>query len=226
MISNSIIIILKSLPIYLREPNFQLLKLSFNMVLKKLISRRILMITNVVLENIKNRRSIRKFKPEQIKQEELETILEVAIYAPTGHNDQPWHFTIIQDPDVIQHISDKSNEIMAQSEIEWISKMGKKNRHLLYNAPTVIVVSGKEGTYSPLTDCSAAIQNMLLAAESLNVGSLWNGLVEACLNIEEETKALNIPEGYKPYYAICLGYKDCEQPSVLERHRDVFTFIK
>jgi len=184
------------------------------------------MITNVVLETIKNRRSIRKFKSEQVKQEELEAILEAAIYAPTGHNDQPWHFTIIQNKEVIQHISDKSNEIMAQSEIEWISKMGKKNRHILYNAPTVVVVSGKEGTYSPLTDCSAAIQNMLLAAESLNIGSLWNGLAEACLSIEEEARSLNIPNGYKPYYAIALGYKDCEQPSTLERHRDVFTFIK
>ncbi len=50
---------------------------------------------NPVLETIKSRRSVRKYQSRQIKDEELEKILEAAIYAPSGHNDQSWHFTII-----------------------------------------------------------------------------------------------------------------------------------
>lgn len=184
------------------------------------------MINNETLNTIKNRRSIRKFKEEQIKQEELDAILEAAIYAPTGHNDQPWHFTVIQNKEILDMITKVANETMRKCDIEWISKLASKNRPLFYNAPTVVIVSGKEDAYSSLTDCSAAIQNMLLAAESMNIGSLWNGLVSYFFENEEDAKVLKIKEGYKPYYAIALGYKNCEQPEAPERNKDVFTFIK
>lgn len=183
------------------------------------------MTNNETLKAIKNRRSIRKFKNNQITKEELNAIVQSAIYAPTGHNDQPWHFTIIQNKEVLNKISEVANKAMKNSEIEWISKLGSKNRPLFYNAPTVVIVSGKEGTYSPLTDCSAAIQNMLIAAESLNIGSLWNGLVSYFFENKEEAKVLNLKEGYKPYYAVALGYKDCEAPIAPERNEDVFTYI-
>ena len=55
---------------------------------------------NQTIDTIKNRRSVRNYRSEQIKDEELEIILETAIYAPTGHNDQPWHFTIVQNQDI------------------------------------------------------------------------------------------------------------------------------
>lgn len=183
------------------------------------------MITNETLETIKKRRSIRKFKEDQIKKEELDAILEAAIYAPTGHNDQPWHFTVIQNKNLLNTISALTNEAMRKSEVKWIAKLGEKNRHIFFNAPTVVIVSGRKNGYSPLTDCSAAIQNMLLAAESLNIGSLWNGLVELFFKMDQ-VKELNIPEGFEPYYAVALGYKDCEQPKTPERNKDVYSYIK
>ena len=98
---------------------------------------------NEVLETIKNRRSIRKYSSEQIKNEELDMILESAIYAPTGHNDQPWHFTVIQNKELIDEMSVESKKLMAESPVDWMAKMGRaENLHLFYNAPTVIVVSG------------------------------------------------------------------------------------
>ena len=60
---------------------------------------------NNVLETIKNRRSIRNYKAEQISQEELDLIIEAGIYAPTAGNEQPWHFTIVQNPDALKHIN-------------------------------------------------------------------------------------------------------------------------
>lgn len=182
---------------------------------------------NEVIENIKKRRSIRKYLPEQIKEAELNEIIEAGMYAPSAHNDQSWHFTVIQNKELIDLISVKTKESMANSEVEWISKMGKNEKlHVFYNAPTVIIVSGRDGAYSPLIDCSAATQNMILAAESLNIGSCWNGLVRFFFGQKEEMGKLNIPEGYTPFYAVSFGYKQVTPSRALERKKDVVSYIK
>ncbi len=183
---------------------------------------------NPTLEVIKNRRSIRKFLPEQIKDAELEEILNAAIYAPTGHNDQPWYFTVVQDQKLISYMGARTKELMSKSKTDWIAERGKDNAFsLFYSAPTVVIVSGKSDAYSPLTDCSAAIQNMLLAAKSLGIGSCWVGLVSHFFTEKEEVAKLNIPQGYEPYYAVCLGYKDPSGKIVMkERKRDVINYIR
>lgn len=182
---------------------------------------------NEVIENIKKRRSIRKYLPEQIKEAELNEIIEAGMYAPSAHNDQSWHFTVIQNKELIDLISVKTKESMANSEVEWISKMGKNEKlHVFYNAPTVIIVSGRDGAYSPLIDCSAATQNMILTAESLNIGSCWNGLVRFFFGQKEEMGKLNIPEGYTPFYAVSFGYKQVTPSRALERKKDVVSYIK
>ena len=182
---------------------------------------------NEVLKTIKNRRSIRKYLPEQIKDEELDLILESARYAPTGHNDQPWHFTVIQNKELIDKMSVESKKLMAESSVDWMAKMGKaENLHLFYNAPTVIVVSGKKDAVSPLVDCCAAIQNMLIAAESLDIGSCWIGLVKFFFESEENVAKFNLPEDYEPYYAVCFGYKDSSNNRAPERNKNIVNYIK
>ena len=167
---------------------------------------------NNIIEVIKKRRSIRKFKVDQIKEEELNLILEAAVHAPSGHNDQPWHFTVIQNKELIEKISDLSKAEMAKS--------------IVHNVPTLIIVSGKKDSYSPLVDCSAAVENMMLEATSLNIGTCWLGLVNYFFEIEE-AKVLNIKDGYEPYYAVGIGYisDECNIHSI-QRNADVFTYIK
>ena len=183
---------------------------------------------NEVLKAIKNRRSIRAYKSGQIKQEELDQIIEAAIYAPTGHNTQPWHFTVIQNRDVIQHINKISKEVMATMEIDWIKNAGlNPNYDITYKAPTLIIVSGRKNAISWRTDCDAAIQNMLIAAESLNIGSVWLGFATFAFKKEGEAEKICIPEGYEPYYGIALGYKDIdEQPAPPKRNYDVVDYIR
>ena len=182
---------------------------------------------NEVIETIKSRRSIRKYLPEQIKDDEIEMILESAIYAPTGHNDQPWHFTVVQNKDLIDKMSAESKKIMANLPIDWIAKMGKaEHLHIFYHAPTVIVVSGKEDATSPLPDCCAAIQNMLLAAECIGIGSCWIGLARFFFENPVNIKKLGVPEGYKPYYAVSLGYKASPNNKAPERNINVVNYIK
>jgi nitroreductase len=187
-----------------------------------------ILIMNEVLKTIKNRRSIRSYKQEQIRQEELDLILEAGIYAPSAHNDQPWHFTVIQNKEVILSISNKSKELMAKCDIDWMKRIGEDPKtNIIHNAPTLIIVSGDKNAVSPKVDCSAAIQNMLLAAESLTIGSTWLGLVKFFFTLEEEVKALGIPEGYEAYYGVALGYKATEKEIFPpKRKSDVVNYVK
>jgi nitroreductase len=184
---------------------------------------------NEVLKTIKNRRSIRSFRPEQIKQQELDLIIEAGIYAPTGHNTQPWHFTIVQKREVLDHINALAKKVMAAAQLDWIQKLGVNPAYdIAYGAPTLIIVSGRTDAITWKTDCDAAIQNMLLAAESLGIGSVWLGFATFGLrNNKEEACQLGVPEGYEPYYGVALGYKDLDKPlQPHERRRDVVNYIR
>lgn len=182
---------------------------------------------NEILKTIKNRRTVRSYTPEQIKKEDLDLIIEAGIYAPSGHNDQSWHFTVIQNKEKIQYISDKSKELMARSELEWMKTIGlNSNINITYHAPTLIIVSGNTNSLSPKTDCCAAIQNMLIAAESLNIGSAWLGLVSFFFKLDDEMKKLGIPEEYEPYYGVALGYKSITKDlPVPKRNFNVVNYI-
>ena len=163
---------------------------------------------NPVLETIKKRRSIRKYLDKPLKDSELQAVLEAGSYAPSAHNNQSWHFTVVRNKELIDRISDKSKEVMAAQETDWVKAGGKnKEFHLFYNAPAVIIVSMRKDAMSPLVDCCAAIENMLLAAESLDIGSCWIGLVRYYFTLKEEMPRLKIPDGYEPCYAVALGYK-------------------
>lgn len=183
---------------------------------------------NEVLKAIKNRRSIRAYKPDQLRQEEIDMIIEAGIHAPSGHNTQPWHFTVIQDRDVIRHISDTAKSVMATIEVDWIKNAGMNPAFdITYKAPTLIIVSGRTDAVSWKADCDAAIENMLIAAESLNIGSVWVGFAAFCFMVEGEAEKIGIPEGYEPYYGVALGYKLSDMPvPAPKRNYDVVNYIR
>lgn len=182
--------------------------------------------TNPVIAAIKSRRSIRKYLPGRIKDEELAAILEAGAYAPSAHNEQSWHFTVIRDAELLDRISAKSKELMAEQPADWVRTMGRNELfHVFYHAPCVVVVSMRRDAMSPLVDCSAAIQNMLLAAESLDIGSCWIGLARYWFSLKEELPRLNLPEGYEPCYAVTLGYKGQRPSKALPRREGLVNYI-
>ncbi|OQY42348.1 MAG: nitroreductase [Fusobacteriia bacterium 4572_74] len=187
---------------------------------------------NIVLENIKKRRSIRKYKEIQIESEKIDAIIEAGLYAPSGHNAQPWHFTVLQNKNMIDQISLGTKEALKDCETPIFRRMARnENLHFLYNAPTVIIVSGKnDGAYSMKTDLGAATQNMLLAAESLGVSTCWIGLIVEYFKGEENKKRneeIGIPEGYEVQYAVTLGYSSLEKtPTSLARKENTVNYIK
>ncbi len=181
---------------------------------------------NKVTETIKSRRSIRKYLPEQLREEELQVILEAGNYAPSAHNEQSWHFTVIRNKELLDRMSVKAKELMAAQGTDWVKDMGgNKDFHLFYHAPAVIVVSMRKAALSPLVDCAAAIENMLLAAESLDIGSCWIGLTRYYFAQQDELPRLKLPAGYEPCYAVALGYKGQRPAKALPRTAAPVTYI-
>ncbi len=166
---------------------------------------------NLVVENIMSRRSIRSYKPEQVKEDELNTIIQCAINAPSAMNRQSWEVRVVQNPELLKAMS-------ALSE-----------RDPFYGASTVIIVASEvNNTYSPV-DCGLLGENILLAAESMNIGTCVIAGPIGAMNSPEAQESimakLNLPENYKPLFTIALGYKN-ESPEARPRDPAKVQIIK
>ncbi len=173
---------------------------------------------NAVIDTILKRRSIRAFQPKQIEDYALETMLECALNAPSACNMQPWHFTVVQDAKLIAYLNDTAKEQLKKDDREFFRNFSERNTDLLYGAPTLIVVSGNKKGVQPLVDCSAAVQNMIICAQSLGIGTLWNGLINHAFKHREARKKVRVPEGYDAYYGLAVGYA---QESFVPRSKEI-----
>ena len=164
---------------------------------------------NEVIRTILERRSIRKYTDQPVKKEDIELILQAGIYAPTGGDAEPWHFGVLTDSEMIARLDEKARAAMEASGIERIMATGGNPKYrIFFGAPVVIMIYGekvlrKTGAHlSAMADCSAAIQNMQLAAFSLGLSTCWIGLIRYLF----ATDRCMAPEGYDPLYAMTLGY--------------------
>jgi nitroreductase len=101
--------------------------------------------------------------------------------------------------------------------------------HLFFHAPTVIIISGEVNSITPDSDCAVAAQNIMLAAESLQIGSCWISAAAALPQTAEGKKiiqTLGLPEGYAPFNSVILGYKKAERPLAPPRRAGVVTYIR
>ncbi len=96
---------------------------------------------------------------------------------------------------------------------------------ITHQAPVLIIVSTQKESVSGPVDCTAALQNMMLGAESIGIGSCWMGFVNLVFGNEELMKKLGVPEGYLPQQAAVFGYKKNEEAVVAQRNMDVVTYI-
>jgi nitroreductase len=166
---------------------------------------------NETLQTIARRRSVRRFNDEQITDAELRAVLEAGLQAPSANNNQSCFFLAIQDKTVLKDISEGSKAGMRMAPVEWVANAGANEKfHIFYNAPTAVIVAARKDAVAPLDDACAAIQNMLLAAESLSIGSCWIGFVRYHFQNPEAYAKLDIPEGYEVQYGVALGYKPDE----------------
>lgn len=147
-----------------------------------------------VIDLILKRRSIRQFTPEPVDNETLILLLKAAMSAPTACNSQPWEFIVITEQERLDEI---------------------RNKYLFarYNALAAIVVCGNVGIAHNsaaqqywVQDCSAATENILIAAAGMGLGAVWIGVYPYPSNIKRLTEPLGIPETVIPLSMVLVGH--------------------
>lgn len=148
-----------------------------------------------IFEALVTRRSIRKYKNKPVSDIDLKKIISCGMHAPSAVNKQPWHFIIFRD----QRITEKLIQV-------------HPNANMLLGANAGILVcydtqlQHDEG-FGPI-DCSAATQNILLAAHGLNLGACWIGIYPRQERMNTLQEAFNLPEHVIPFSVISVGYPD------------------
>lgn len=143
------------------------------------------------LEAIFTRRSIRAYTSEPVSEEDLKVILEAAMNAPSASNRQPWHFIVVDD----------RSKLDAIMEVHPYSDM-------LAQAPLAIVVCGDTKVSSSYwqQDCSAATENILLAARALGLGTVWLGVYPREDRVKGISRLFQLPAHVKPLAVIAVGH--------------------
>ena len=150
-----------------------------------------------MLENILDRRSIRRYTSEPVTENEIRAILECAMQAPSAMDARPWQFVVVDDRDTLNALSD--NHPYAK---------------MLREAPTCICVCGVQGQIKDYyqQDCAAATMNILIAARELGLASCWMGVAPREERMAAVRRVLGIPENVMPFNLIALGHPAEERP--------------
>lgn len=172
---------------------------------------------NIVLENIRTRRSIRGYRKEQITDEELNAVLEAGTYAPTSRGMQAPFIVAVQNEKLVEKLVKLNAQIMGVTSNPY------------YDAPTIILVLAPADARYPVHDGSCILENMMLAAHSLGLGTCW---------IHREKEMFELPEGKELLRemgldntligigALSVGYPDAEPLPAKPRKPDYIKIIK
>ena len=164
------------------------------------------------LEVLKNRRAIRRFKPEQVSEEALQAVLEAGTYAPTGGGTQGVQIVAVQNPEDVAAVDALNAQVLE-----------KPGAHPYYGAPTILLIFETDKCFTHELDGAAVCTNMLNAAYAAGLGSCW---IHRCKPMFElaEGKALlkkwGLPENLTGVASIALGYADGEAPAAKPRKAD------
>ena len=160
---------------------------------------------NETLNVLRTRRSIRKYKAEQITEQELNAILEAGTWAPTGKGQQSPVMVVVQDAETISYMSRLNAQIM-----------GNPNADPFYGAPTVVVVLADGENPNWFADGSLVMGNLMNAAHAIGVGSCWINRARELFDMPEGKELLKkwgLPETLRGVGNCILGYADGEAPA-------------
>ena len=161
---------------------------------------------NEAIKNIMTRRSIRKYTGQSVEKEKIEILLKAAMSAPSAGNQQPWDFIAITQKEVIKKV-----------------RQASPHAGPLEGAPLCIIVCvnlQKErypGNW--VLDCSAATENILLAAHAISLGAVWIGIYPEQDRMKYLSRIFDLPENIKPMAVISIGYP-AEEKGPADRFTD------
>ena len=180
-----------------------------------------------VIETIKNRRSIRRFREDIVSDDLLEKIVDAARWAPSGDNQQPWLFIIVKDVTLKERMQsflcDRALKYIesddGRKELEkngqkahrrWIEAIkSKRYQEHLRKAPVLVATFGNVKSPYYVHDCCAATENLILAAEALGLGSCWtdHGIGDESLELQMRN-LLKVPSNYRMVSLVAIGVPD------------------
>ena len=163
-----------------------------------------------IIEIIKSRRSIRKYKPTPVEDEKLNTVLEAARWAPSAGNRQPWEFIIVKDLSIRRRIAD-------------VAPYGG----FIAEAPVMIavVVDPKKDPTHYIEDGAIATTQILLAAHALDLGTCWVGAFGSAYE-DDAKRVLGVPPNLRVLSLISLGYPAEERTSTRKDLREIVHYEK
>ncbi|MBP5517012.1 MAG: nitroreductase [Bacteroidales bacterium] len=174
---------------------------------------------NEVLKCLRERRSVRAFKPEQITDEELKAVLDAGTYAPTGMNYQdPW-IVAVQNPEIIKRLVKMNAAVMGTDSNPY------------YDAPTIVLVfaSRPEKWKNGVPDASLVLGNMMNAAHAIGLGSCWINREREMFDTREGIdlmRQFGLPEDLIGVGAISLGYPANQIPPARPRKEHYYRIVK
>ena len=170
------------------------------------------------LEALITRRSTRNYRPDPVEQEKLNKILEAGRQAPSGGNNQSSHFFVIRNREVLDSLIRMTEKAFAGMEVaentyaslKHSIEASKKGGYVFcYNAPVLIIVANRKDYGNNIADCACVIENMMVAANALDLGSCWINQLK-WLNEEREIveylRGLGLKEDERVYGAVIIGY--------------------
>ncbi len=165
---------------------------------------------NDIIKAMKERRSIRAFKPELPKKEDLEQIIEAGLYAASGKGHQAAIIVAVTNKELRDRLSEANRRIGGFPE----------GKDPFYGAPAVLIVLGEKNWPTHVYDGSLVMGNLMLAAHSLGLGSIW--IHRAKEEFEEEEfrsilKDLGVEGEWEGIGHCVVGYPDCDQPKAADR---------
>jgi nitroreductase len=155
---------------------------------------------NEAIKNIMTRTSIRKYTDQPVSKADIETLLRAGMAAPTAVNKQPWHFVAVTDKAKLKELSGGRGGMLEQCALA-IVVCGNMEK----------TMQGK-GQEFWIQDCSAATENILLAANALGLGAVWTGGYPMEERVASISKALKLPETIIPLCTIVIGHP-AERPT-------------
>lgn len=155
-----------------------------------------------ILEHIEQRRSIRRFTEEPLSRDQLESLVRAGMAAPSATNRRPWQFVIVTEAEILQDLRDRL-------------PLGR------YKAPAAIVVCGDLRHALPppaqgfwVLDCSAATENILLAAAGMGLGAVWIGVYPLRPLMRLVARAVRLPRPVKPLAVVWVGHPAEVKPAL------------
>ncbi|WP_223609576.1 nitroreductase [Chryseobacterium sp. OSA05B] len=176
---------------------------------------------SAILDNMLSRRSIRKYTSQQVSKEKIDTIMRYSIYAPSAYNKQPWEIRVVQNKLWLDEVNKR-----------YINTQVKSNKDsdfsIFHHAPTLIVIARDKNSVTSALDCGIILQNIMLSAHGIGLGTCPLVLMVPTLNFPENKdllSALKIPDDYEAVVCISLGYP-AENPPMKPRNSERIKIIE